>query len=259
MATDTLVSFEDVSKRYLTQEGEVTILKDINFQIKRNAFTIIYGPSGSGKTTILNMIMGLLRPSGGKVVVNGQDLYKLNQNERAKFRARNFGSVYQTNNWISSLNVIENVALPLYLTGMDRSAALKEARDSLRRVDLEKYANYNPQVLSIGQQQRISMARATVTTPLLLVADEPTGNLDSKNGDLIMKLILSYKNQKNSTIILVTHNADYLPLSDHRLFISDGIVTEDQGGYHAEINEKFNKVATMIGLGKSAKEVNGGK
>ena len=259
MANDTLVSFQHVTKQYLTQEGEVVVLKDVNFSIKKNTFTIIYGPSGSGKTTVLNMILGLLKPSGGKVVVNGQDLYKMNQNERAKFRARHFGTVYQTNNWISSLSVLENIALPLYLSGLDRSAATKQARDSLRRVDLEKYANYNPLVLSIGQQQRISMARATVSTPLLVVADEPTGNLDSKNGDMIMRLILSFKNDHDSTIILVTHNADYLPLSDHRLFIQDGIVTEDEGGYRNEINDRFNKVASMVGLSKAAKAVNNGK
>ncbi len=259
MAADTLVRFEHISKQYQTQDGTVQVLKDVNFEIKKNTFTILYGPSGSGKTTILNMILGLLPPSAGRVYVNGQNLYQMNQNERAKFRAQHFGSVYQTNNWISSLDVLENIALPLYLSGMDRVKATKEAKESLRRVDLERLASMSPQVLSIGQQQRISMARATVTVPLLLVADEPTGNLDSKNGDMIMRLIMSFKNDHNSTIILVTHNSDYLPLSDHRLFIADGIVNEDEGGYKSEVNEKFNKVASMIGLGKSAREVTSGK
>lgn len=125
--------------------------------------------------------------------------------------------------------------------------------ESLRRVDLEKYAHYRPQVLSIGQQQRISMARATVTIPILLVADEPTGNLDSKNGDNIMRLITSFKNEHNSTVILVTHNSDYLPLSDHRLFINDGIVSEDEGGYQQEITATDQKVQTMIERSKIAK------
>lgn len=259
MASDSLVSFEHVNKQYTTQEGVVVVLKDINFSIKRNTFTIIYGPSGSGKTTILNMILGLLQPTSGKITVNQEDLYNLSQNERAKFRASNFGTVYQTNNWVGSLNVIENIALPLYLTGQDRTTASKNALDSLKRVELERYANYSPQVLSVGQQQRVSMARATVTVPLLLVADEPTGNLDSKNGDMIMRLIMSFKNEQDSTIILVTHNSDYLPLSDHRLFIADGVVTETEGGYKAEVNDKFNAVASMVGLSKSAKAVNNGK
>ncbi len=254
-----LVKFEGVSKEYVTQEGAVKVLKDVNFEIRKNTFTILFGPSGSGKTTILNMILGLLEPTNGKVRVNNESLYDMNQNDRAKFRARHFGTVYQTNNWISSLNVIENIALPLYLSGIDRPTAAKEAMDSLRRVDLEKYAKYQPQVLSVGQQQRVSMARATVGVPLLLVADEPTGNLDSRNGDMIMSLITSFKNEHDSTIILVTHNSDYLPLSDHRLYINDGVVTEDEGGYRDDIGDKFNSVAAMMKLGNAAKKVNNGK
>ncbi len=254
-----LVSFEGVSKSYITQEGLVKVLKDVNFSIKKNAFTIIYGPSGSGKTTILNMILGLLKPTAGKVTVNNEDLYRLSQNERAKFRAKNFGTVYQTNNWIGSLNVLENVALPLYLSGFDHEAAIKEARESLKRIDLERFATYRPQVLSVGQQQRISMARATVGIPLLLVADEPTGNLDTKNGDTIMQLITSYKNDHDSTIILVTHNSDYLPLSDNRVFITDGEVRTEIGGFRGDVADKFDSVSAMIGLGRSVKEVNNAK
>lgn len=258
MKSDNLVSLNHVNKRYVSGEEQAVVLKDVNFNIKKNAFTIIYGPSGSGKTTILNMIMGLLAPTSGQVMVDGYDMYNLTPNERAKFRAKNFGSVYQTNNWINSLDVIENVALPLYLSGSDRSSAMKLAKESLIRVGMEKYASYFPSVLSVGQQQRVSMARATVSTPLLLVADEPTGNLDSKNGDMIMKLIMSYKNDHNATVILVTHNMDYLPLSDHRLFIQDGVVTEDAGGYRSDVNASFNKVTAMLGLGRSAQKVNKG-
>jgi ABC-type lipoprotein export system ATPase subunit len=259
MKSDNLVSFRHVNKRYTTGDEEAVVLKDVNFNIKKNAFTIIFGPSGSGKTTILNMIMGLLKPTSGQVFVDGYDMYSMSSNDRAKFRAKNFGSVYQTNNWINSLDVTENIALPLYLSGSDRIKAVKTARSSLMRVGMEKYANHYPSVLSVGQQQRVSMARATVSSPLLLVADEPTGNLDSKNGDMIMKLILSYRNEHNSTIILVTHNIDYLPLSDHRLFIQDGVVTEDEGGYQSDISASYNKVTAMLNLGRSAQKVNSRK
>lgn len=257
--SDTLVQLENVNKQYLTQEGSVSVLKNVNVTIKKNTFTIIFGPSGSGKTTILNMILGLLSPSSGRVIVAGQDLYKLDQNERAKFRARNFGMAYQTNNWVASLSVLENIALPLYLSGYDRSTASLEAIKSLERVGLAKYASYNPRLLSVGQQQRISMARATVAVPILLVADEPSGNLDSKNGDMIMRLITSYKSEQQSTIILVTHNRNYLPLSDYRLFITDGVVSEDRGGYKDDINDRFNKVASMMKLSQATKEVRRGK
>ncbi len=209
----------------------MTVLKDVNFEIASNSFSIIYGPSGSGKTTVLNMLLGLLPPSQGKVLVGGTDIYQLSVDERAKFRAKHFGMVTQTNNWITSLTVLENIALPLYLAGGNHEASVEQAMASLKRVGLDVYAHYRPSVLSIGQQQRISMARATIVTPELLVADEPTGNLDSKNGDMIMQLMTSFKNHNESTIVLVTHNLEYLPLSDHRLFIKDGVVTEDTGGY----------------------------
>lgn len=259
MDQDKIIEFAKVGMEYVTQEGLAVILKDINFTIHKGSFTILFGPSGSGKTTILNMIMGLLRPTDGKVLISGQNIYDLDQNDRAKFRAKNFGIVYQTNNWISSLDVIDNIAMPLYLTGMDRHSATEEALISLKRVGLDQYKNYQPQVLSIGQQQRISMARATVSIPLLLVADEPTGNLDAKNGDMIMNLITSYRNDHNSTIILVTHNSEYLPLSDHRIYIEDGGVKEELGGFQGDINEKLVNIALAMNAKKRSGQVQHGK
>jgi putative ABC transport system ATP-binding protein len=238
MNSNSLIQFKGVTKEFIAQDGAVTVLRDVNFAVEKNSFTIIYGPSGSGKTTILNMLLGLLPPTKGRVTVAGKDLYTMNQNERAKFRARHYGVVSQTNNWVSSLSVVENVALPLYLQGADQKLAGKRAMESLEKVGLERYAGYRPTLLSTGQQQRISMARATVQTPMLLIADEPTGNLDTLNGDLIMKLITSLKNHQNVTIVLVTHNLDYLTLSDHRLFIKDGVLTEDEGGYQSDKEKK---------------------
>ena len=245
-----IIKFQNVSVSFQAQDSLVSVLNDVNFEIASNSFSIIYGPSGSGKTTVLNMLLGMLPPTKGKVLVGGVDIYAMNQDERSKFRAKHFGMVYQTNNWITSLTVLENIALPLYLGGANYEAALKDAMNSLKRVGLDEYAHYRPSVLSIGQQQRISMARATIVTPELLVADEPTGNLDSKNGDMIMQLIASFKNNNNSTIVLVTHNLDYLPLSDHRLFIKDGVVTQDTGGYLPESVEKLVTAVDGKGLRK---------
>lgn len=226
-----VIEFKDVSMQYQIGEHLETVLHDVSFKVQANNFSILFGPSGSGKTTILNMLLGFLPPSTGKVLIDGVNLYDLTPNDRAKFRSANFGIVYQTNNWVNSLSVAENVALPLYLSGASKDAALKKAKDSLERVDMLRYAKYRPSVLSTGQQQRVSMARATVETPLIMVADEPTGNLDSKNGDAILQLITSYKNHDDATILLVTHNLEYLPLSDHRLNIKDGVVTEEEGVY----------------------------
>lgn len=231
MDEDVIVKFENVSKQFHLDDGPVEVLHDVNFTVKRGSFTIIYGPSGSGKSTLLNVLTGLEPPTTGSVVVDGQHLYTMNADERAAFRAKRMGMVYQTNYWVNSLSALENVALPLYLTGRTYQEAIGEAKASIGRVGLDKYAEYRPNLLSGGQQQRISMARASIISPMLLIADEPTGNLDSKNGDMIMELVQSFKSDFGSTIILVTHNLDYLPLSDYRLYIKDGVVTEETGSY----------------------------
>lgn len=254
MKDDVIVKFENVSKEYKAQDGTSTILKNVNFEIQKNSVTIIFGPSGSGKSTILNMILGLLEPTSGKIMVNNQDLYQFNQNERAKFRAQYFGSVHQTNSWVNSLNVVENIAMPLYLTGMEFNEANEKAKESLKRVGLEEYAEYSPLVLSVGQQQRVSMARATVSIPMLLLGDEPTGSLDSENGDKLMQFIVSFSSHNDSTIILVTHNSDYLPMSSHRIFIHDGVVAEEKGAFQADMNSSAVRVEEMIKVANAVKE-----
>ncbi len=242
MNDDVLVKFENVSKQFQLDDGPVEVLHNVNFTVKRGSFTIIYGPSGSGKSTLLNVLTGLEPPTTGSVVVDGQHLYTMDADERAGFRARRMGMVYQTNYWVNSLTAIENVALPLFLTGRSYQEAMGEAKASISRVGLDKYAEYRPNLLSGGQQQRISMARASIISPMLLIADEPTGNLDSKNGDMIMELVQSFKSDFGSTIILVTHNLDYLPLSDYRLYIKDGVVTEEKGSYKGPNKPKDDEV-----------------
>lgn len=232
MNSDVLMKFQNVYKHFDLDDGPVEVLHDVSFSIKRGSFTIIYGPSGSGKSTLLNVLTGLEPPSSGTVQVDGTFLYTINADERAAFRARTIGMVYQTNFWIDSLTAVENVALPLYLSGRSHQEAINEAQASISRVGMEKYAKYRPGLLSGGQQQRISMARASIVSPILLVADEPTGNLDSKNGDFIIDLVKSFKDDFKSTVVLVTHNIDYLPLSDYRLYIKDGVVTEEKGTYN---------------------------
>lgn len=232
-----LIEFKNITKAFDTQTGKVVVLDDLNFSIERNSFTLIYGPSGSGKTTILNILLGLLQPTSGKVLVDGVDLYGLDNNQRALFRAKHFGTVAQVNKWVGSLNALENVSLPLLLSGSSYKEAAKKASDSIDRIGLSDFKNYHPDVMSIGQQQRISLARATVETPMLLVADEPTGSLDSQNGDMIMNIITKYKNEHNSTIILITHNMDYLSLSDNRIFIKDGKVEQSSGGFFKKSDE----------------------
>lgn len=217
-----MCEFNNVSKSFTSKDLTVSVLKDINFVIPEGSFTILYGPSGSGKTTILNTMIGLQPATSGRVSVDGTDIYSLDSDKRAHFRASTLGMVHQDDYWVNSLTVLENVALPLLLAGWDHKKALLVAHQSLTRVGLEGYGNYNPTVLSGGQQQRVSFARATVIKPKLLVADEPTGNLDSKSGELIIGLLQDFNMRHSATVVLVTHNLDLLQLSNNLINVKDG-------------------------------------
>lgn len=231
-----IAQFTQVNKTFKTPVAEVGVLYDISFTIPEGSFTILHGPSGSGKTTVLNTLVGLEPPTNGQVVVAGEDVYSLSADERASFRARTIGMVHQDNYWVNSLSVIENVALPLLLAGWAKSKALFLAQQSVARVGLEKYLNYNPTVLSGGQQQRISFARATVIKPKLLVADEPTGNLDSLSGQLIIKLLQDFNTSYGATVVLVTHNTELLSISNNLIAIKDGRV-ETTGSPIVDVNK----------------------
>lgn len=222
-----LIRFTDLCKTFGVKHGRVEVLKNLNFTVPKGSFTILFGPSGSGKSTILNTILGLEPPTSGTVDVNGTNLYSLTSDQRAKFRTHFVGMVTQDNYWVNSLSVADNVALPLYLSGWRRNKARKVAQKSVERVHLEKYLNSRPTVLSGGEQQRISVARATVKDPQILIADEPTGNLDTKNGDEVMQLLLQQTQDGHSTVIMVTHNPEFLQYANNILHIKDGVVRQE--------------------------------
>lgn len=217
-----LMSIKDVSQSFVVGDETIPVLKDVSFDIKDNSFNVIYGASGSGKSTLLNILTGLQPPTEGTVMYNGRNVYQSTPNELARFRAHRIGIVYQQNYWVQSLSVLENVALPLYFLGYDRSLAVEMAMIALERVSMDQYAKRSPSLLSGGEQQRVAMARALVNDPLVIIADEPTGNLDTENGDKIMELLHDAHKRSRRTIILVTHNMEYLPLADHLLHIQDG-------------------------------------
>jgi putative ABC transport system ATP-binding protein len=225
-----LIEVRNMTKSYKLQGGEtIEVLHNVNFDIDDGSFTIIYGPSGSGKSTLLNAIIGLDAPTYGSVTYDGEDLYTMSSNERAQFRASTMGMVQQTNNWVKSLTVQENVALPLHFTGIDHAAAMKEALSVLRHIGMDVHAKKYPSILSGGEQQRVAMARALVNNPAYIVADEPTGNLDSKNSDDLINLLRTLNKEYESTIVLVTHNLEYLSIGDKLLLMQDGRVTEIHG------------------------------
>lgn len=220
---DIFIEVSQVEQAFNIGEENLRVLAKTNFSIYKNSFNIIYGPSGSGKSTLLNIVSGIQIPTSGTVRYDGRDIYSYTPEQLAYFRAKSIGVVYQQNYWVNSLNVIENVCIPLYFLGYSRSEAAKIAIDALQRVDMAPYAKKSPLMLSGGEQQRIAVARAIVNDPDVIITDEPTGSLDSKNGDMIMALLRSYNEDLSRTIILVTHNMEYLPLADQLIHIQDGI------------------------------------
>lgn len=214
---------QNIEQSFKVGDELIKVLHPASFQIKGQSFNIIYGPSGSGKSTMLNVLSGIQSPSVGSVKFWGKDIYKYTPDQLAYFRAKEIGVVYQSNYWVNSLNVIENVSVPLFFLGHSRADARKTAMDALQRVDMAPFAKKSPLMLSGGEQQRIAIARAIAADPSFIIADEPTGSLDTKNGDMIMSLLRSYNRDLNRTIILVTHNMEYLPLADQLIHIQDGV------------------------------------
>ena len=224
--TTGVIHVKNIQQTYEVGDEALPILRQVDFSIQPGSFTLIFGSSGSGKSTLLNVLAGLQPPSTGSVVIEGQDIYNLSPDELAHFRANKIGFMHQTNHWIKSLNVIENVSVPLYFLGYSKAKAEKLAQKSLDRVNMGSYAKKSPLLLSGGEQQRIGMARALANDPLFIIADEPTGNLDTENGDTIMNLLLECQTELRRTVILVTHNLEYIALADHLLRIHDGKVED---------------------------------
>lgn len=224
MTGTNLISVKNVKKTFVVGGKDIEVLKQCDFEIEPGSFTIIYGASGSGKSTLLDAISGLEKPTEGNVLFRGQDVYALHPDERANFRANNLGLVYQSNYWVSSMSVLDNVSMPLYLSGHVPHDAHKKAHEVLERLRIDHLTKQRPEVLSGGEQQRVSLARALVTDPMVIIADEPTGNLDTKNGDIVVNLLAGLQ-KEGKTVVMVTHNLEYLPLSTHQIRIVDGIVS----------------------------------
>ena len=201
-----MIAIENVSKVYRRDSLEIPVLEDIRLVLKAGEFVALMGPSGSGKTTLLNLIAGLDRPSGGRITVGDLVISGMKEAQLAPWRARNVGFIFQLYNLIPVLTAFENVELPLLLTNLDRKARREHARDALAIVGLADRMEHYPRQLSGGQEQRVAIARAIATDPLMLVADEPTGDLDAKSAEEILDLLNRLNAEFHKTIIMVTHD-----------------------------------------------------
>ncbi|EDS06969.1 ABC transporter, ATP-binding protein [[Clostridium] scindens ATCC 35704] len=217
---------ENLYKVYGKGENQVTALDGVSLTIEKGEFTAIIGSSGSGKSTLLHIIAGVDVPTSGKVYLNGQDVYAQNNEKLAIFRRRQVGLIYQFHNLIPTLNVVENMTLPIL---MDKRKVNKERlKDLLNLLGLEGRKNHLPNQLSGGQQQRVAIGRALMNAPQVMLADEPTGSLDSRNGHEIIKLLKESNKKYGQTLLLVTHDENIALQADRIIGISDGKVVRDE-------------------------------
>ncbi len=224
---ETIIDVKDVDKSFIVGKNIIKALKGVNLSVKSTDFIVLLGPSGCGKSTLFNIILGLDKPTKGEVTIRGTKIYNLDDDERATFRSKKIGMIYQMPYWIKSLNVIENVALPLIIEGEKEDEALRHAHRTLLDIGISDLALQTPTQLSGGQQQKVGLARALVSNPWILMADEPTGNLDSASGNEIIKIFKDLNQKYKRTILMVTHNEEYWDFGDRRIEMKDGEIVKD--------------------------------
>lgn len=233
-----LISIKNMNKTYIMGSEKVEALKDVSINIRENEYVALMGPSGSGKSTLMNLMGCLDSPTRGEYWLNGKEVSTMEDGELAEVRNRDIGFVFQTFNLLPRLSALENVALPLVYAGVSREERSDKARKTLEAVGLGDRVSHKPNELSGGQRQRVAVARALVNKPAIILADEPTGNLDSKTSTEIMGLFEEI-HQKGNTVILVTHEMD-IAMHAHRIIrLRDGLVESD------ELNENIARVSSV--------------
>lgn len=218
-----IIEIKDLEKRY--DEGKITALNGLNLKIKKGEFVSIMGPSGSGKSTLLNMIGALDTADSGHIMVADIDLAV--KKDLSQFRSQEIGFVFQMHNLIPNLNVLENVEIPMFEGSLNTKQMQERALELLKAVGLEDKIRQTPNKLSGGERQRVAIARALVNHPSIILADEPTGSLDSKTGDIILKLLRDLHEQENVTLVMVTHESYVAQMADRIIFVRDGKVSEE--------------------------------
>jgi len=227
---ETLVQIRDVFKSYQRDKFVVPVLNGVSLDVRSGEFLALMGPSGSGKTTLLNLIAGIDRPTKGTVSVSGKETSSLNETKLAEWRSRHVGFIFQLYNLIPVLNALENVELPLLLTKLSKKRRVEQARTALQVVGLGDRLDHYPRQLSGGQEQRVSIARAIATDPTLIVADEPTGDLDARNAEEILDLLQRLNTEFGKTIIMVTHDPKAAARASRTLHLDKGNLAEGAYG-----------------------------
>lgn len=226
MAKIPVIKTVNLSRTYILGKIEAAALSNVNIEIYSGEFIVFFGPSGCGKSTLISLVAGLQKPSSGKVLIRGENLAELDKGGLAKYRRSKIGMVFQNFNLINTMNVIENIALPLAFAKINKKRRVQRAENLLGVVGLKEYRNHTPSELSGGQQQKIAIARSLVTNPWILLGDEPTGNLDSKSANEIMRLLISLNRKSKRTVVLITHNPDYLEYADRVFYLRDGRIVK---------------------------------
>ncbi len=225
---ETIIQTINLSKTFFVGHRKIEVLQDINLKISSTDFMVIFGPSGCGKSTLLNTIIGLELPTKGEIYVRENNIYALPEDERGILRSKKMGIIHQMSYWVKSMTVLENVAIPLLIEGEKQHHALLRAEKILEELNIMDLEDQLPTQLSGGEQQKAALARALITNPWVIIADEPAGNLDSKAAEEMMTLLTDLNNKAKRTIILVTHNQECWDLGNRRLEMKDGRIIGDE-------------------------------
>ena len=224
-----VIEVRNLYKLYRVGDEVVRALDGVDFEIYEGEFCAIVGTSGSGKSTLLNMLAGLEKPTKGEVIIAGKHIEKLNEEQLVTFRRDHVGFIFQSFHLMGTLNAVENVALPLSFRGVPRDVRVRKANEMLDLVKLGKHKKHLPNQMSGGQQQRVAIARALAAKPAILLADEPTGNLDSKTSQDVLGLLKVTSKRFHQTIVMITHNEEIAQMADRILQIEDGKIVSDSG------------------------------
>lgn len=233
--SEPVIQVKDLYKFYSIGDNKVKALNGVDFTINRGEFCSIVGTSGSGKSTLLNMLAGLEKPTKGQIVIGGEHIEKMNENQLVKFRREHVGFIFQSFNLLPTMTAVENVALPLSFRGMPKKIRLAKAAKMLEMVGLKKQYKHKPTQMSGGQQQRVGVARALVVKPEIIFADEPTGNLDSNTSAEVMNLMKKIVREQNLTLIMVTHDNHLASFADRIFHIRDGKILKIEDNTNREV------------------------